>query len=191
MNHPNPQGDASARFLGDEESIQIAAARKDPGAFGVLFDHYVQPVYRYLLSRLGDIEEAKDLTSQTFLVAFESLSRYQHKGYFSAWLFSIARSKYVDFIRKSSKINAARFDHVSNDLIDPLQQIIETERSQKLQNLIRNLPGDEKELLHLRYSAKLSFTEVAITLGRNEEAVKKSLYRLLARLQNQLEDKHE
>jgi RNA polymerase sigma factor (sigma-70 family) len=191
MNHSDPQSDALALFMGDEEAGQVAAAKKDPRAFGVLFDRYIQPVYRYLLSRLGDVEEARDLASQTFLAAFESLPRYQHKGFFSAWIFSIARSKYIDFIRKSSKMKPSDKDHEPVIAVDPLQQIIDTERARELQNLIRDLPGEEQELLRLRYSARLSFSEVAVILGRNEDAVKKTLYRLLARLQSRLEEKYE
>jgi RNA polymerase sigma-70 factor (ECF subfamily) len=60
-----------------------------------------------------------------------------------------------------------------------------------LAQLIAALPEDERELLRLRFLASLSFPEMARLLRRNEEAVKKSLYRLLARLHDQVEVTHD
>ena len=53
----------------DEISELISAAKSDPAAFGRLYDRYLQPVYRYLYSRLGDAHSAEDVTSQTFITA--------------------------------------------------------------------------------------------------------------------------
>jgi RNA polymerase sigma-70 factor (ECF subfamily) len=171
----------------DQEAQTIAAARKDPQAFGVLYDQFAPRIYRYLLSRLGSVEDARDITSQTFLTAFETFPNYQHKGYFSAWLFSIARNKYVDHIRKSNHSSAVPEDNRQDFLPDPLSEVIETERIVQLRQKISALSGEEQELLRLRYVAELGFAELAVLLKKNEDAVKKSLYRLLARLQSQME----
>jgi RNA polymerase sigma-70 factor (ECF subfamily) len=171
----------------DEEAQQVHAARTDPQAFGQLYDRYAPSIYRYLLSRLGNVEEAKDVTSQTFLTAFEAFPRYQHHGYFSAWLFSIARSKYIDFLRKARNHPDPLAEEVQANRDDPLMHVIETERACELRKCIGALPGEEQELLRLRYVAGLSFAEVAALLKKKEDAVKKSVYRLLARLQSQLE----
>jgi RNA polymerase sigma factor (sigma-70 family) len=60
-----------------------------------------------------------------------------------------------------------------------------------LRGLIEGLPEEDQELLRLRYVASLSFSDMATLLNRNEDAVKKTLYRLLARMHSQLESKHE
>jgi RNA polymerase sigma-70 factor (ECF subfamily) len=65
----------------------VVEAKTDPVAFSRLYDHYVQPVYRYIYSRVGTVHEAEDITSQTFMAAYESLGRYRERGQFSAWLF--------------------------------------------------------------------------------------------------------
>jgi RNA polymerase sigma-70 factor (ECF subfamily) len=69
--------------------------------------------------------------------------------------------------------------------------VIRSEEDDALTKLIDSLPEDERELIRLRYVAVLSFAEIGHLLNRREEAVKKSLYRLLARLQSQLEVPHE
>jgi RNA polymerase sigma-70 factor (ECF subfamily) len=141
-----------------------------------------------LLSRLRNVEEARDITSQTFLSAYENFFRYEHKGYFSAWLFSIARSKYVDHLRKKKLHLKLQANTELDAQQDPLSQIIETERVKELRKQIRKLAEEEQELLRLRYIAGLGFAELARILNKKEDAVKKTLYRLLARLQSQMED---
>jgi len=172
------------------ETALVAAARQDPAAFGKLYDHYVQPLYRYILSRTGSVPEAEDITAQTFLAALEALDRYRHQGYFSAWLFSIAHNKMVAYFRKQHRqVPLDSIDQLPA-VADLLQQVSAGERSAALQQIIRGLPANDRELLRLRYVAELSFAEMAAFLGRSEPATKKALYRLLGRLQSRLEESH-
>ena len=74
---------------------------------------------------------------------------------------------------------------------DLLEQVIQTEQIESLKRRINALSEEERELIRLRYIAELSFSEIGQLLHRSEAAVKKSLYRLLARLQSQLDITHE
>jgi RNA polymerase sigma-70 factor (ECF subfamily) len=187
MSRPSLHNDVHPERMAAEED-EVAAARRNPQAFGALYDRYVQPVYRYLLSRTASVEEAQDLTSQVFLTAFESFSRYRHDGYFAAWLFAIARTKFIDHLRRRKRRPETPLEEVPGPDNDLLQQVGEAERIRYLKRHIQDLDEGEKELLRLRYVAGLSFAEMARLLGRSQGAVKKSLYRLLARLQSQVED---
>ena len=175
----------------DPEAALVAAAKRDPAAFGKLYDRHIQPLYRYLYSRIGNQPDAEDVTSQTILAALEGLPRYDHQGYFLTWLFSIARNKAADYFRRQQKqapLDATREITAGSDL---LQDAIQAERVGALSRLIHALPEEEQELIRLRYVVELKFYEIAVIVGRNEEAVKKSVYRLLARLKDQLEDQNE
>lgn len=171
----------------DAIPVLVQAARDDPTAFGRLYNHFIQPVYRYLYSRVGTAPEAEDLTSQTFMTAYESLPRYRERGFFSAWLFRIARSKLMDHFRGSR--HEVRLDAAETlaSTQDALGSVIRHEELTRLQSLICALTDDEQELIRLRYVADLSFAEMAELLGKREDAVKKSVYRLLARLKSQME----
>lgn len=176
----------------EEQQISriIAAAKQDPRMFEDLYLIYAQPVFRYLYNRIGSVQEAEDATAQTFLAALERLPKYRHDGYFASWLFSIARNKAMDYFRerrKEDSLDGSENIHSDDNLI---QDVIRTERTTALSNLIKALPENDQEMIRLRYIAELSFAEMGHFLGRKEDTVKKSLYRLLARLKAQLEDSH-
>ena len=165
----------------------IAEAKRDLRAFGQLYDLYVQPLYRYLLSRLGDVQGAEEVTSQTFLAALEAFPRYRHRGKFAAWLFSIARSKLMDHFRKHKREVAYERDLENDERVDLLGDLIQSQEVAQLAILIRELGEDKKELLRLRYVAGLSYAEMGVLLKKKEDTVKKAVYRLLERLHRQME----
>jgi RNA polymerase sigma-70 factor (ECF subfamily) len=174
----------------DELKI-IRAARQDSKAFGELYTLYVEQVFRYLYSRIGNVHEAEDTTAQTFLVAFETFDRFRQDGHFASWLFTIARNKAMDHFRRRE--NTSSIDEVKDIPVenDPLVGVIQSEQTAALSKLIQALPEEDRELLRLRFLAAMSFPEIAHFLHRNEDAVKKSIYRLLARLHSQLEVSNE
>ena len=171
----------------DELPDLIASARSDPAAFGGLYDRYLQPVYRYLYSRLGNAHEAEDVTSQTFITAYEALPKYREQGQFAVWLFRIARSKMNDHFRRNRyEVELEAAERISAGE-DALGALIHDEELRRLLSLIKNLNPEEQDLIRLRYVAELTFIEIADLLGKREDAVKKTLYRLLARLKSQME----
>jgi RNA polymerase sigma-70 factor (ECF subfamily) len=176
--------------LKTEEALLIANARKDMREFNALYLKYIQPVYRYALSHIGSRAEAEDAAAQTFLAALEGFPRYRDNGHFAAWLFSIARRKTMDHFRSARRLVQLPDSTPSNEE-DLLQQAERNDRLAGLMVQVRTLPPDEQELLRLRYAAELSFSEISILLKRNEDAVKKRLYRTLERLQIQLEESND
>jgi RNA polymerase sigma-70 factor (ECF subfamily) len=174
-----------------EELRIIQAARQDPRVFGDLYKLYVEQVFRYLYSRTENVHEAEDITAQTFLAAFESFDRFRQEDHFASWLFTIARNKAMDHFRQRK--NTVSFDETAEIAVDndPLSGVIRSEQSAVLASLIRALPEEERELLRLRFLAEMSYPEIAHLLHRNEDAVKKTIYRLLARLHSQLEVSNE
>lgn len=174
-----------------DELEMVKTARADPKAFGKLYLLYVEKVFRYLFGRLGNVHEAEDITAQTFLAAFESFDKFRQDGHFAPWLFTIARNKANDHFRKRyNKIFTDPNENISIET-DPLEGVIHSDQAAFLSKLIRTLPEEDRELLRLRYLADMSFPEIARLLHRKEDAVKKSIHRLLARLKSQAEVSNE
>jgi RNA polymerase sigma-70 factor (ECF subfamily) len=176
-----------------DEPALVRAAQTDAQAFGALYDRYVQRVYRYCFYRTNHAPDAEDLTAQTFMSALEALPRYRQDGHFAGWLFSIARKKVADYHRRTLHAKQVALDET---VLPPIHTdlAVDVEKSQRRERLLKQIQAlaeDERDLIHLRYVAELSFAEIARTLQKNEDAVKKTLYRLLARLKQQLEADHE
>jgi RNA polymerase sigma-70 factor (ECF subfamily) len=173
-----------------DELTLVRAARSDAQAFGALYDRYVQRIYRYCLYRVSNAADAEDLTAQIFLSALEALPRYRQDGHFAAWLFSIARNKVMDYHRRIPPLplDESTLPPIYTDMALDVEK---SQRSERLSRLIQSLAEGDRELIHLRYVAELSFAEIAKVLQKNEDAVKKMLYRLIARMKNELEADHE
>ncbi|MGB7538265.1 MAG: sigma-70 family RNA polymerase sigma factor [Anaerolineales bacterium] len=174
----------------DEAAGMIRAAQENPSEFQRLYDGWIHRVYQYISFRVGRCADAEDLTSQVFLAAFQALPRYRHDGRFGAWLFTIARNQVRMYFRSPRREFPLEII-AADGSPDVPAQMEDAEELRRLRILVRGLPEDDQELIRLRYSAGLAFADIAAVLGRREEAVKKSLYRLQGRLKEQLEESHE
>lgn len=170
----------------DTEHTLVEQAKTNAIAFGVLYERYVMYVYHYLRTRVETDEDARDLTQQVFLQAFDALPRYRARGIpFKAWLFQIASHLATDSYRRRKK-------QVAWDLLpeamhalseqNPENLLIEHEARARLRQLLLGLNVYNRELLALRFAAQLSSKEIAEVVGKSQAAVKKQLTRLLQTL---------
>ena len=177
-------GQASERAL-------IAEAQRDPAAFAALYQRYYARVYRYLRIRLQSEEDAADLTQQVFLKALDALPRYQPRNApFAAWLFTIARHALADRYRQhppTLSLEAAGDLQAEQQMEAALER---RESFEQLTTLLNQLKPDARDLLALRFAAGLTTPEIAATLGKRPEAVRKSLSRLLQSLKEQYHAAH-
>ena len=170
----------------DDERL-VRAAQRSLDGFKVLYDQWLSPVYRYFYYRVGNVKEAEDLTSQVFLKVYEELPRYRDKGRFSAWLFTIVRNKTADYFRSPHPEVPLDTIDSGDRTFDLLDQTVRSDELRRLDRLIRTLPEEEQELIRLRFVVQLGYREIGAVLNRSEDAVRKNISRLLARMQVQLE----
>lgn len=172
-----------------DDNRLVEQALLHPQAFSAIYDRYLRRVYRYFYTRMYNAADAEDLTAQVFLSALEHLRKYRPDESLAAWLFGIAHHKAADAYRK--RIPEMPFEAVgavASQEPSPLAQVIERESQAGLEQRLGRLKEEERELLRLRFAAQLGFAEIARVLGKKESAVKMALYRLLERLEGQLEE---
>ena len=157
--------------------------------FTELYHRNATPVFYYLYSRVRNVADAEDLTSQTFMTALEILSKLRDPLKFTPWVFTIARNKALDFFRKSQRHPTADYDEELDQIKAVGGELSQTDqdRLRDLERLISRLSLLEQEYLHLRIVADLPFAEIASILSEPETRIKKKYYRLLERLQAQVE----
>lgn len=173
-------------------NVSVVLSRKGSMAeksFSELYRLHVNNIYYYLLSRVRNSADAEDLTSQTFITALENRHRLRNPDKFTPWLFSIARNKANDYFRRASR---RTFQPLEDDLLPvsaqpPQASTEDLESLIDLDRLISELSPREQDYLRLRLVAELPFAEIAMVMNQSETKVKKSYYRLLERLQAQVE----
>lgn len=182
------------RTDGDDQhavAALIARARQDREAFGELYQLYVERIYNYIYYRVGNVEDAEDLTARTFHKAMDHIATYEDRGVpFSAWLYRIARNSVVNWHRDHGKRQMVALDDIVQWQIgegSPEGVLQQAEREARLVAAVRRLPEDRQELLVLKYLHQLSNAEIGEVLGRTEGAVKSLYHRTLQTLREDLE----
>jgi RNA polymerase sigma-70 factor (ECF subfamily) len=173
-------------LAGDEESL-IQSAIYEPAAFAQLYRRYVDRVYRYLLIKVGNVEDAQDLTAQTFLAAMESIKQYQRQGTFGAWLIGIAQNKANDHFRRLKEVvslddiaDILPADFSLDDIVDQSLQVSD------IVSALKELSPDRAEALTLRIYSELSAAEIGRILGKSEAAAKMLVHRAIQDLRTRL-----
>lgn len=174
----------------EDEAALVEAARANLEAFEPLYQRYRVRIYRYLLFRVRNEEDAADLTQQVFLKAMNALPGFRVRGVpFAAWLFRIAHHVASDTYRRKKRAISWDAPLDEEQLImevDPEIIILQQERLARLRHLLAQLDPYKRELLALRFSGGLSATEIAVVVGKSQAAVKKQLTRTLQGLKEQM-----
>jgi RNA polymerase sigma-70 factor (ECF subfamily) len=173
-----PRGDDADR---DPERERIAglvalAQQGDAEAFGMVYDCYVDQIYRYLYYRVGSHALAEDLTSETFLRALRRIDSFTYTGKdIGAWFTTIARNLVTDHVKSSRfKLEVSTADMLDADRGDDgiETQVIERLRDAALLDAVRQLKPEQQECIVLRFLQGLSVAETSGVMGRSEGAVK-------------------
>ncbi len=176
----------------DDDVALVRATRENRAAFGLLYERYVDRIYAYLRARTGNPEDAADLTQQVFLQALEALPRYRvGQAPFAAWLFRIAGKNAINAHRRRPHVVA--WDLVPEALQPVVEDdlaagLIQRERVARLRTLFGALDAGARELLVLRFTARLTMAEVAAVIDVSEGAAKMRLIRALRTLKEHYHD---
>lgn len=163
-----------------------AAQAGDTDAFGLLYDRYVDVVYRYVLFRVGDRTLAEDVTSETFLRALRSIGSISYQGRdVGAWFVTIARNIVFDHVKSSRyrlEVTTAEPDDNREVASGPEQEVLTDAANAELLRCVGQLGDDQRECITLRFIQGLSVAETAAKMGRNEGAIKALQHRAVRRL---------
>ena len=92
----------------------VKRIKKDPSAFGLVYERYITKIYNYVYYRVGNHHDAEDLTSRVFYRALTHIKDYSDRGVpFSAWLYRIAHNLVANWHRDHARrqdLGAGRCD---------------------------------------------------------------------------------
>lgn len=161
------------------DEIQLAElARENSDAFAELYHRHVTRVYRYHMAHVGNIKDAEDLTSQTFMAAMEGIRSFRGTGSFAAWILGIASKKRAMFFRSlKPEVELEEAHQIPNPGLPTEKEALQRLRLESISHALRQISLERADAITLTYFGGLSHAEAAGVLGKTEAAIKMLLSR--------------
>lgn len=166
-------------------------------AYEKLMERYYDSIYVMILRLVGNMNDAQELTQETFTKAFSKLSTYDEKYAFSSWLFGIGSNTSIDFLRKKKHIEVSldeekeflKSQTPESPLLNPEERMIQKQDVKALRKKVEALKEHYRKLLELRYFEEYTYEEIAEELSLPMGTVKNQLYRAKAELMKSMPKK--
>jgi RNA polymerase sigma-70 factor (ECF subfamily) len=163
----------------------------DTAGFSDLYRSYFDRVYAYMRVVLKDRHEAEDATQQVFMKLLEAIPDYEPRRPFAAWLFTIARNRAVDQLRKSNRLDVTEPGEIDRRREDEAPEHAELNALNWISDndllvFIERLPIAQRQALLLRFMLGLEASQIADMLDRTPDDVRKLQHRALRFLEARL-----
>jgi len=162
------------------------AQKGDVGSYQNIYDSFARKVLNFVYRMVHSLEEAEDLTQETFVAVYQKLGTLQDSDKFEAWLFRIARNFIYQRYRKRApaavSIDAPSEDgRLMTELVDGRKNPDEEYQTQELEgvitNVIADLPEKYREVFVLSALQHLRYEQIANIVGRSISSVKTDIHR--------------
>lgn len=174
-----------------KDSDIIRRSRDSPTLFGQLYDRHASAIYRYAARRAGDFA-ADDVTSETFMVAWEQLNSYDlSRDDARPWLFGIATNLLRQHHRAEAKVlkaaarSAAR-EAVADDTDRIATQVDAKVATGRIAQALKSMAAIDRETLLLYAWADLTYEGIALAMSVPVGTVRSRLNRARQTLRTQL-----
>lgn len=176
------------KAISDEVIIQQLAQEFNAKLFATLVNRYRDKVVSRCKTLVKDEDLAQDLTQEVFVKVFLRLGSFKSEAKFSTWLDTIATNTCLDHLRKD-KSKKTFHEKITDKLSDSVSDLTELEEDipeelsiQILEELLSQLPPEDKMILLLKYDEKTPIKEIQTILNLSESAVKMRLKRARERI---------
>ncbi|MBI1863538.1 RNA polymerase sigma factor [Candidatus Microgenomates bacterium] len=166
----------------DDKVLIDRLLKRDEQALYEFFKAHEVPLSRFIQRQVSDPHEVEELTQEVFIDFIESLRNFRGDAKVKTFLFSIARHKIIDYIRRK-KIKKIVFSKLPPKVVEGLQSIIidddidKKELQEKIAHVFAKLPNDYKVILRLKYIENRKMKEIAASFSLSFKAAESLLYR--------------
>ncbi|MFA7245314.1 MAG: RNA polymerase sigma factor [Candidatus Magasanikbacteria bacterium] len=162
----------------------------DTDSFATLYDLYIQKIYRFVYMKLGNREEAEDITSEVFLKVWNYLidNREAVINSFSGLIYRIARNTLIDYYRKNHNLEIS-IEEVGDIFAETkiLKNLGDKQEIERVAKALQKMKREYQEIILLKYVEEMSTSEISDILQKNTTNVRVTLYRALKILKKMLE----
>ena len=175
-------------FAADMRAVALSG---DKIAFRRIFEFYGPKVRTYLMRLGAEATLADDLMQEVMLTVWTRAHQFDgNRAALSTWIFTIARNKRIDFLRKIARPQADLNDPTLDPPAPPRSdQLFEAnEASDKLHEAIAELPNDQAEILRVFYLEEMTHIAISEKFNLPLGTVKSRIRLAIAKLKSRLED---
>jgi RNA polymerase sigma-70 factor (ECF subfamily) len=186
---PNSRTEDVVSSAEREEDAALArrAGSGEAEAFGVLYDRYVDAVYRYVFYRVRNEAEAEDVTSDVFMRALRAIPKYEPRQAFLAWLYRIARNAVIDRSRRQSARQQVSFEDAlahpnADQVVNPDAGLLAGSDASVVRVAMQQLTPLQQEILVLRYVEGYDTKTISKLVGKRDGTIRGIEFRALSAL---------
>jgi len=178
-----PSTDSHAEVTFDDLLVAIGATQ-NRDAFVRLFEYFAPRIKSFLMGGGMTAELADELAQETMLTVWQKAAGFDpQKASASTWIFTIARNKRIDALRKNARPQPDFNDPLmKQDIALPDEAISQSERNDILSQAINELPGEQADLIRKSFFEDKTHTDIAqetdIPLGTVKSRIRLALERL-------------
>lgn len=185
--------------MNDDDRLMIRIQEGDTGAFDELVDRYESPLIGFFLRNTRDVQFAEDLTQETLLRVFNQAWDYIPSGRFRGWMYRIGRNLLIDNVRRQShdalvRAVKAKTDseddglaRLAGEIVSPGEQAGYRELARLVDELLTEVPEDQRLTFVLHHYSGLPLPEVADVMDSNVATTKSRLRLAREKLQEKLQ----
>ncbi len=156
-----------------DETQLAREAISNVDAFTELYQRHATRVYRYHLAHTGNVKDAEDLTSQTWMAVLESIRSFRGTGSFAAWIMGIASKKRLMYFRGNKReLPLESALHIPSPGLTPDKEASQRLQMETISRTLRLISPDRAEAVILSFFGGLSNLEISRVLNKSEAAVK-------------------
>ncbi|WP_195821359.1 RNA polymerase sigma factor [Roseobacter sp. MH60115] len=146
----------------DDIDLVKAVASGDKRAMHAFYMRHNDAVYAFAFSRCGNTDLASDCVHDSMLDVWRSASSFAGKSSVKTWLFSIARNKLIDALRKRGKLSYVdEVPELEDTAPNPEAAAIAAAERERLHHCIEGLSGPQRSAIRLAFLEDLSYPEIA------------------------------
>ena len=158
--------------------------------FSLIYDQYIDKIYRFIYLKVNAQEVAEDSTSKVFLKGWESFHKNQEVKNVNAFLYRIARNSVIDYYREKGRTKVINFGQKEPDLRDAkvnlYEQMAVASDFEIVKVAIGNLKKEYQDIIILHYLEDMSSSQISEIINRPEGTVRVMVHRGLKALKDQL-----
>lgn len=156
-----------------DEAELAREAVTDSNAFAELYRRHITRVYRYHIAHTGNVKDAEDLTSQTFMAALEGIQSFRGTGSYAAWLMGIASKKrFMHFRGSRPEVSLEAALQYPSPNLPTDKAALQRLQLESISRALRQISRERAEAVTLSYFADLTNSEISRIMHKTEAAVK-------------------